>query len=332
MCLIWVMGITSSIYGQDFRKTIWSVGDPILSCGPPGTFSEVSVKDPSIIFFQEMWHLFFTARSQDEYTTGYVSAKELQGLRSAPRHELNMIRGKTRYGCAPQVFYYEPQGQWYLIFQNRDSNYQPAFSTSGTISKPASWSKPGPLIKKDEKAKWIDFWIICDQISAYLFYTQVPGRVIVRTTSLDEFPGGWSESKVAFDGVHEAVHIYKVKGVSEFHMIYELNQGGIRSFGLAVAQELSGPWKKLTDHYATGNQLKFAGQSDLWTQMVSHGEVLRSGYDQQMEYNPKTVRWLIQGIMKNELENPYQFLPWQLGIMSHALSEDHKRDILTGNP
>jgi len=99
-------------------------------------------------------------------------------------------------------------------------------------------------------------------------------------------------------------------------MIYELNQGGMRSFGLAIAEELTGPWKKVTDNYATGGQLKFVGQTDLWTEMVSHGEVIRTGYNQQMEYEPKTCRWLIQGIMKKELETPYEFLPWHLGIIS----------------
>ncbi|MEF8985274.1 MAG: hypothetical protein V5A51_11845 [Bacteroidales bacterium] len=30
------------------------------------------------------------------------------------------------------------KNKWFLIFQNRDSNYQPAFSTTTTISKPES--------------------------------------------------------------------------------------------------------------------------------------------------------------------------------------------------
>ncbi|MEF8811121.1 MAG: non-reducing end alpha-L-arabinofuranosidase family hydrolase [Bacteroidales bacterium] len=99
------------------------------------------------------------------------------------------------------------KNKWFLIFQNRDSNYQPAFSTTTTISKPESWSDPTPVIQKDTSAKWIDFWVICDKKKAYLFYTQNHYEVIVRSISLQDFPGNWSEGKKVLEGVHEAVHI-----------------------------------------------------------------------------------------------------------------------------
>jgi len=279
---MFLMSITSVVSGENSRENVWTVRDPILSSGLTGTFSEIAVKDPSVVFFEGKWHLFFTARSKKEYTTGYVSAKDLAGLQSAPRHELKMIRGKSRFGAAPQVLYYQPQSKWYLIFQNGDSNYQPAFSTTKTISKPESWSKPAHLIRKDTPAKWIDFWIICDRTKAYLFYTQSHDSVFVRTTSLEKFPGGWSEGKKVLSSVHEAVHIYKVKGRDEYHMIYELDEGGMRAFGLATAEDLAGPWKKVTDSYATGEQLKYNDEQEKWTEMVSHGEVIRTGYNQEM--------------------------------------------------
>ena len=61
----------------------------------------------------------------------------------------------------------------------------------------------------------------------------------------------------------------------------------------AVADKPEGPWKKVTDNYATGQQLKYTGKTSKWTEMVSHGEVIRSGYNQDMEYDPKNCRWLI---------------------------------------
>ncbi|MDP6545239.1 MAG: non-reducing end alpha-L-arabinofuranosidase family hydrolase [Phycisphaerae bacterium] len=307
--------VSAVAVAADAIENKWEISAPVLSQGPEGSFDEVSVKDPSIVFHEGKWHLFFTARSKSEYTTGYVSAEELAGLQSAPRHQLKMIRGKGRYGCAPQVLYYRPQRKWYLIFQNRDSNYQPAFSTTATISKPQTWSAPKPLIRKDAKSKWIDFWVICDKTKAYLFYTQGHRGVIVRSTGIDKFPGGWGPGKEVLRDIHEAVHIYKVKGRNEFHMIYELNKRGVRSFGLATSKDLEGPWKKVTDAYATGRQLKLAGGVKTWTEMVSHGELLRSGYDEKMEYDPKDCRWLIQGILKKDSKVSYPSLPWKLGIM-----------------
>jgi len=318
-----ILGVVPASAATIAAETIendWQVSDPVLSAGPEGSFDEVSVKDPSVLFYKGRWHLFYTAASKREYTTGYVSSDQLTNLRSVQRHELKMIRGKSRYGCAPQVFYYQPQRKWYLIFQNRDSNYQPMFSTTETISEPDTWSDPKPLLAKDTREKWIDFWIICDKTKAYLFYTQGHNDVMVRSTSLEKFPCGWSKSKKVFDNIHEAVHVYKVKGRSEYHMIYELNRGGIRSFGLARATHLEGPWKKVTDNYATAEQLCYGEKTKTWTQMVSHGEAIRSGYNELMEYDPKNCRWLIQGILKKDSKRPYPSLPWKLGIISKVES------------
>ena len=293
-----LLASTPEVAGSDPVERKWTVGDPVLSRGPTGTFSEVSVKDPSIVHFEGRWHLFFTALGPDVVTTGYVSAEELSGLAAAPRHDLTSIRQNRSYACAPQVLYYRPQGRWYLIFQNLDARYQPAFSTTTTISGPGSWTPPAPLVHKDTKAKWIDFWVICDEAQACLFYTQSQSVVMLRTTSLDAFPNGWSKAKKVFDGVTEAVHVYKVKGRNEYHMIYELNRDGIRSFGLATAKILEP-----------------AGDSPSWTEMVSHGEAIRTGYDQRMEYDPEGCRWLIQGILKRDVKGDYGRLPWRLGII-----------------
>ena len=154
MLLALLISTGSVAAGGGGEENTWTLSDPILSSGPNGTFSGIAVKDPSIVYFEGMWHVFFTARGTEASTTGYVSAKNLAGLQSAPRHELartgnegdfgrqsaprhelEMIRGKSRYGCAPQVLYYRPHGKWYLIFQNRDARYQPVFSTTTTISK-----------------------------------------------------------------------------------------------------------------------------------------------------------------------------------------------------
>lgn len=293
----------------------WTVGSPIFEKGEKGAFDEISVKDPSIVFYKNEWHLFYTARSNNQYTTGYVSSRTIKGLKDAPRFELEQIRGETRYGCAPQVFYFAPHKKWYLIYQNRNSNYQPVFSTNLEISEPKLWAVPKNLIEKDSKEKWIDFWVIADNAKVYLFYTEAHNGVMVRSAKIEDFPNNWGESKKIFDDVHEAVHIYKVKGENEFHMIYELNDKGVRSFGLAKSNNLDGSWQRVTDNYASGNQLNYSNVSKQWTEMVSHGEVIRTGYNQKLVYDPKNCRWIIQGMMKNELNVDYPLLPWKLGII-----------------
>lgn len=316
--LIFVFCSTAGQNKKPSEESKWEIRNPIFAADENNSFDEISVKDPSIVFFENKWHLFYTARSNTEYITAYVSAKNLDELNSANRNELKAIRGESRYGCAPQIFYFEPQQKWYLIFQNRNSNYQPAFSTNKNISKPKNWSIPKNLIEKDSPKKWIDFWVIADQQNVYLFYTENHSGVMIRSTSIKEFPKRWSDSKLVFDNVHEAVHIYKVKNKQEFHMIYELNKNGIRSFGLAIANQLEGPWEKNTDEYATANQLNFGKDVTNWTEMISHGEAIRSGYNQLLEYEPVNCSWIIQGIKKSDLNKPYEMLPWKLGIIKQT--------------
>lgn len=315
-CLLVSQALCATLTGNTAEKWSWTISDPILVPGSQGSFDEVAVKDPSVVFSDGRWHVFYTARSKTEYTTGYVCAQALTDLQTSPRHELKMIRGKSRYGCAPQILYYRPQSLWYLIFQSRDSNYQPMFSTTPSIAKPESWSEPASLLDKDLSKKWIDFWILCDASRAYLFYTQSHREVVVRSTSLAAFPGGWSQGTKVLSDVHEAVHVYQVINRNEYHMVYELNQGGIRSFGLATSEAPAGPWKKITDRYADGRQLRSTGKIPPWTDMVSHGELLRWGCNERMEYDPAGCRWLIQGLSKEDLHGPYAALPWRIGILT----------------
>ena len=283
--------------------------EPVLSAGPNGTFDEIAVKDPSVVYYEGAWHVFYTARGNAAAcSTGYVSAPTMAGLRSAPRHELAAIKGKAtgkgRYGCAPQVFFFRPHAKWYLIFQSTDSNYQPAYSSTATIAQPDSWAAPEPLIRKDSTLKWIDFWVIADSQSAHLFYTESQHTVMVRTTPLSDFPRGWGAARPAFTPVSEAAHIYKVKGEAAYHMVYELHDppgSGVRSFGLATARNLTGPWTSATTRFATGTELSYHGPRQ-WTDMVSHGEGLRSGSDELLEYDPTGASWLIQGTPRANLK------------------------------
>ena len=36
----------------------WIVSEPILQAGPKGTFDDVAVKDPTIVFYNSKYHLF----------------------------------------------------------------------------------------------------------------------------------------------------------------------------------------------------------------------------------------------------------------------------------
>lgn len=295
----------------------WIVSPPLFQPGPADAFDETAVKDPSIVFFEGQWHLFYTARSRHEYGIGYASAKSLEALVTAQRHHLTQLRGEqSAYAAAPQVFFFAPRNLWYLLFQTRDANYQPVISTTATIDAPESWSAPKPLAQKNDAAKWIDFWILCDTDRAYLYYTRDHRDVCVMDTELALFPQGFANPRPVFSPVHEAVHVYKVSGASEYHMVCEYREDkDIRHFGLAVAPHPLGPWKIREEQYAAGGQLAYPPGAARWTEEVSHGEAIRIGHDQRLEYDAVQPRLLIQGLPEGAHTGPYPSLPWALGLI-----------------
>jgi endo-1,4-beta-xylanase len=281
----------------------WRFVQPVLDPGKPGTFDETAVKDPSILRYAGRWHLFYTARGMNRYSLGYVAAKDLHELNRAPRHRI----GPPDYAAAPQVFFFRPQKRWYLIYQTMASNYQPVFSTTTDLGQPGSWSAPQPLTSKLERDKWIDFWIICDDQLAWLFFTRNQTDVYAMTTSTAQFPSGFANPRKVFSGVHEAVHVYRTH--SGYAMLFETSDaGGWRRFGLAKARDLGGQWRLEAPEYAA----QIRGQ---WSRDISHGELLRSGYDERMEADVERARFLIQGMPEPLHRGDYPSLPWRLGLI-----------------
>ncbi len=298
----------------------WLAGRPLFNPGPKGAFDAVAVKDPSIVRFGDQWHLFYTARGEDGYSLGYAAAPALEELDASPRHCLVQLGGdRDAYAAAPQVFYFVPDKHWHLVYQTRDSNYQPVYSRTADINDPASWSAPASLVNKDDKAKWIDFWVICDDESAWLFYTRDHEAVWAMECPLARFPRGFASPRRVFAPVHEAVHVYRNTADGRYHMLYETRlRGDIRRFGLATAETLGGPWQDATPGYVTGAMLQFPPDVPRWTDEVSHGEMLRTGHDQRLEYDADESRFLIQGMREEAHTGEYSQLTWRLGIIERS--------------
>jgi hypothetical protein len=140
------------------------------------------------------------------------------------------------YNCAPQVFYFRPQKKWYLIFQSP----QPRFSTADDISKPETWSAPQNFFAGTPKSVtegWLDYWIICDDTHAYLFFPDDHGRFYRSRTRLEDFPRGFSEPVVVMQeknpsDLFEGSCVYRVKGTNQFLALVECmgRDGGRRCY------------------------------------------------------------------------------------------------------
>ncbi|MGQ9610087.1 MAG: non-reducing end alpha-L-arabinofuranosidase family hydrolase [bacterium] len=293
-----------------------------------------SVKDPSIIYYQGKWHLFCTIRSRKRtHQIEYLSFTDWKDANSSERHILKIHSG---YFCAPQVFYFTPHKKWYLICQASDKSwqpeYQPAYSTTTNIADPNSWAPLTPLGAKQADGKTgLDFWIICDEKKAHLFFTTLDGRMWREETSIEEFPHGWSEAHLAISGdIFEASHTYKLKRLNKYMTLVEAQGGyGWRYYKAYVADRLDGKWEPLADtkDNAFASMANIQHTEPRWTDCISHGELLRSGYDQTLEVDPINLKFLFQGVSDKDRDGKaYGEIPWRLGLLIDQNSE--KREFL----
>ena len=310
----------------------WSLAAPVLTAADPPDDERFSVKDPTIVRFESNWHLFYTVRSKKRsHQIEYITFKQWQDANTVDRHVLNLSDG---YYCAPQVFYFAPHKNWYLIYQvidqSRKPALQPAYSRTTDITDPNSWTKPVLLFTKnpDNLKMWIDFWVICDEARGYLFFTSLNGQMWRSEAKLADFPHSWSRPTIALTGdIFEASHTYSLGGSGKYLTIIEAEAsavagvGGRRYYKAYTADSLDGYWLPL----AATAERPFAGpvnvrhEGEHWADSFSHGELIRSGYDQFLEVDPERLRLLFQGVTDEDKRGKkYGEIPWRLGILKPA--------------
>jgi hypothetical protein len=308
----------------------WTSSAPLLAPVERPADPCYSVKDPSVLRFNDRWHLFCTIRSEKRsHQIEYLSFADWKDANAAARHVLKLSDG---YFCAPQVFYFSPQRKWYIILQVADPSgnprLQPAYSTTDDLSDPASWTKPQLLYAAhpDNVKAWIDFWVICDADKAHLFFTSNNGLLWRAETKLADFPRGWDAPRVVLRGdIFEASCTYKLKGKEKYLTLVEAeakgHAGSWRYYKAYLADSLDGEWKAIADTwdkpFAGPANVRFAGEK--WSDSISHGELLRTGVDERLEVDPDNLRFLYQGVLERDRQGkPYGQIPWRLGILEPA--------------
>lgn len=333
----------------------WKVKGPaILKAGPKNSFDDIAVKDPSIVFYQGRYHLFFTSKAmlpENRVRTGlgYVTAEKLSGLSKAKKHDLNTQLESVM--IAPQVFYYRPHKLWYLVGHTggaRLHTLKPIYMTNPDIENVKGWSRP-KLMSTNAKANrdfWIDFWVICDEEKAHLFYTDHSGTVFRQESPKDQFPDGFKPEteSVAVVGrgkdekgpwrIHEASHIYHVKSDNRYLMMAEATRphpkksdywdSRSRFMVGYTSDSLEGPWERMEKQSSEylgnpDNLFNKDGTRSLYSQ-VSHPELIRSGFDERLEINNYHLQMIFQAFDASRINADYNYhhLPWELNLMTSA--------------
>lgn len=301
--------VGSAVYAAPNANPSWSVDERVIFHGQAKPYDYYGAKDPTIVKYDGKYHVFYTGANQGGgWQMLYTSASTIAGLKTASRTYMSKI-GEA-YFCAPEVFYYEPQKLWYLVYQ--DGTYGAAYSTTTNIADPNSWSGPHSFGISGNMG-W-DYYIICDDQYAYMYNTPSDGsgNLYIRKTTLANFPKGWSAPSVAIKNTFEGAEVYKSKADGQYYLLIEDMKDG-RYYELWTSANAGGPWTQVAEKWAwRGNLTKY--NSDKWTTNVSHGELIRAGYNQNLEIGDiNKVDFLIQGTTNMNAE--YQQIIWDLGLI-----------------
>jgi hypothetical protein len=293
----------------------------------------ISVKDPTVVFFHGRWHVYATTASHSGggWNMFYLGFTDWSEAAAAKPYYMEATPGFSGYRCAPQLFYFTPQEKWYLVYQSGP----PMYSTADDPSKPDTWTAPTPFFPSEPSiitanGGWLDFWIICDDVHCHMFSSDDKGRLYRSQTTIGCFPNGFGDPVIVMQNLtdpyslYEASNVYKVKGKNQYLLLVEALGGtkGRRYFRSWTATSLSGSWTPLADTWAS----PFAGQSNVtfaagvtpWTEDVSHGEMLRDGYDETLTIDARKLQYLFQGIDPKKTSLPYYDLPYRLGLLTQA--------------
>ena len=305
----------AAVAGTVPAEPTWTSTNPIFD-PVPGT---TSVKDASIVYFQGKYHVFFTVYvTPKKLEIHYASAAKLAELNQAPRV-------RVMAGFAPQVFFF--QDRWYLV-------HHPLQYSTNSILGPAGWENHGklcanvPEFPASDPHGPLDPWVICDETTAYLFYSRDNGTLNLTSQPLRVFPSPsqWSPHTVVLDerpskiNIFEAAHIYRSRRDGRYYLQVEGLGNQARKLALYSSPTLRGPWTLVSHQWAAAPRLKFPGGTG-WTEVISHPEAIRANYTQTMEVDDiNRSYWLYMGITRREIKaaGSYGAIPWHLGVMHNG--------------
>jgi len=287
----------------------------------------LALKDPSIVRFNGRYHVFMTTAAKSGWHVAHMSFADWSEAASAKVTTLEKSGIGPGYRAAPQVFYFAPQKLWYMIFQAGP----PFYSTTANIEDPLSWSAPKPFFASTPdviktttgQESWLDFWVICDDAKCHLFNTDDNGHLFRSETPLSQFPNGFSKTAVVLSGprddIFEGSMHYRIAGTDRYLTVIEAISPQGRYFRSWVSDGLDGEWRPLADStqnpFAGAANVKFDGP--VWAEGVSHGELVRNGFDQTLTIDPcAPLRFLYQGLEAHPPGTDYIELPYRLGLLT----------------
>jgi endo-1,4-beta-xylanase len=308
-----------------------SPSEPLFAPPSDATHDLVAIKDPTVVHFDDRYYVYASSvSSAGAYNMVATTFSDFSDASSATWYHMDQTPGFNTYVAAPELFYFRPQKKWYLVYQSGP----PMYSTADDPGDFASWTPPAPFYATTppivaENGGWLDFWVICDEASCHLFFSNNHGRYYRSTTSIDDFPNGFGEPVVVLEDansgrVFEGSNVYRMKGTNQYLALIEAfdqTSNGRRYYRSWIADRLDGewlPWQASGSYpFAGARNVTFDGTP--WTNDISHGEMIRAGHDETLTADLCNVRYLYQGADPTaDNGGDYNKIPWHLGLLTQA--------------
>jgi endo-1,4-beta-xylanase len=323
---------TSPPPGTNQLPSSFQWGSSGVLAGPKSDSRNLAaIKDPSVVFHNGRYHVFASTAKSEGYSLVYFNFTDWSQANSATHHYLDQSAIGTGYRAAPQVFYFAPQGLWYLVYQTGNASY----STNPDISNPNGWSAPRhfysampDIIRQNiGNGFWVDMWVTCDNANCFLFSSDDNGHLYRSQTTLANFPNGMTNTVIVLQdsnrfALWEAANVYRVEGTNQYLLLVEaIGSDGRRWFRSWTSNAINGTWTPLAategNPFARSNNVTFNGTA--WTRDISHGEMIRASNDQTLTISPCNMRYVYQGLDPNA-GGDYNSLPWRLGLLTQTSS------------
>lgn len=304
----------------------WQSSGILVDIKPDNNHKIVSVKDPTIQKYNGKYLIYCTVynTSNKTWSMQFIQFSDFSKAKDETPYFMDQTAGFGGYKCAPELFYFEPQDLWYLIWQQQD----PAYSTTKTPDNPRSWSTPKRFYSNGSipgaPSLPIDYWPIADNNNFYLFFTGDDGKVYRSKTTLANFPNGFGSAvqvkSLATSIIFEGSSHYKVKGTANtyLHLVEGMGSTG-RYFSAWTSEGIEGAWQDYkvgqTTPFARTNNVTYAPGVTDWSDDVSHGELLRDNPNQKQEVDPCKFQLLYQGKAPSS-GGAYENLPYKLGLLT----------------
>lgn len=323
----------------------WTSSDILVKPISDETHTIVSVKDPTVVRYDDKWHIYATAYSTSArtWTMVYLNFEDWKDAPDAKLTHIDINPSLKGYHCAPHLFYFTPHKKWYLIFQSQ----QPQYCTTDDITKPETWTAPKNFFDRMPTSTPrlpIDYHIICDDIHAYLFFTGDDGCFYRSRTKIEDFPNGFGDIEIAIqdnrNNLFEGSMTYKIKGTDTYLTIIEALSPA-RYYRAWISNDLNGQWTPVSgaDSWETPfagiNNVTFEEGATQWTRDISHGELLRDNVDETPTIDLDNLQFLFQG-RDPQSGGDYGLLPYRLGLLTldrprkSALKDEFKDYFLIG--